>query len=230
MNNRLSRVVSLLTLMAIMAVCSTMVVFPPATLAADAGRIQELEAKLKENPRDIKLLMDLGTMYHSKALEGDKQALQRAEQVFKEVLKIEPDNAEAHAWYGSTLTIKGREDWFPLAKLLYVNQGIQEMDKAVELAPDAVMVRLVRAHTSLALPYMFGRTKVAIKDFEYLLTLSQNRPEQFNINTLAQIYLGLGKAYAKDGDKSKARENWQKVMELAPKSREALEAKSLLQG
>ncbi|MBC7084361.1 MAG: tetratricopeptide repeat protein [Firmicutes bacterium] len=230
MNNRLNTVVSLLTWTAIMAVCSTMVVFTPATLAADAARTQELEAQLKENPKDTKLLMELGIIYHSKALEGDKHALQRAEQVFKEVLKIEPDNAEAHAWYGSLLTIKGREDWFPLAKLFYVNQGIQEMDRAVELAPDAVMVRLVRAHTSLALPYMFGRTKVAIKDFEYLITLSQDRPEQFNVDTLAQIYLGLGKAYAKEGDKNKARENWQKVIELAPESREALEAKSLLEG
>lgn len=192
------------------------------------NKVLELESLLEEDPQNTKLCMELAIIYHGKAADGEKQAIEKAEPLFKKILDAEPNNAEVRAWYGSLLTIKGREDWFPPAKLFYVIQGIQQMDRAVELSPDSTSVRLVRGHTSVALPYAFGRNNVAIKDFEYLLTLDESKPGQFDANTLAGIYLDLGKAYSQGGDKDKARENWQKAMDIAPGSKEAVEANSLL--
>lgn len=171
--------------------------------------------------------MELGLIYHGRAVEGDRRALRRADELFKTILTLEPDNAEARVWYGSTLTIKAREEWLPPAKLLYLAKGIQEMDSAVGSAPDNIVIRIVRAQTSLAIPYIFGRTRVAVEDFEYLLGLSRERPEEFTPETLAQIHLGLGKAYERDGRRDEARRNWERVLEIAPDSREA---ESLLKG
>ena len=71
-------------------------------------------------------------------MEGDKKAVKRAKNLFENLLELEPQNAEALAWYGSVLTLRGRDVLFPVSKLGYVSNGVEKMDKAVELAPDNI--------------------------------------------------------------------------------------------
>lgn len=122
----------------------------------------------------------------------------------QKVIALEPENAQAHAWYGSLLTIKGRNH----------DEKIEEID---------ITVRMVRASTSIALPHIFGQAKVAIDGFEYLLSMQGHSPE-----LLAQIHLGVGNAYENNGNKKKAREHWQQVIDTAPQSLEAEQARALL--
>lgn len=192
-------------------------------------RVKSLEDSLKGDPENTQLLLQLGILYHNMGVEGDKEAVKKAEKVLKKLIDLEPKDAEAYCWYGSVLTLKGKYAWFPLNKMKYVNKGIKEMDKAIELAPDNVTVRMIRANNSLSLPDMFHRTDIAITDFEHLISMKEKNPGSFEEDLLAEILLNMGKAYKKKGDLLKARENWQKVIETAPESEEALEAKELLE-
>ena len=166
----------------------------------------------------LKELIDLGVAYHHKAVEGDKKAVKEAEKLFKNALQIEPENPVILAWYGSVLTMKGRDAWSPISKLRYVDQGIKKMDEAVKNTPDDITIRMIRASNSLALPGFLGRVDFAISDCEYLLKLREKSPESFPDEILPQIYHNLGMAYQKKGEKEKAREALEKATELSPES------------
>ena len=202
----------------------------PQTEAEDIQtQIAVFEDSLREEPENIVILLKLGILYHNLGVEGDKKAVKRARNLFEKLLELEPQNAEALAWYGSVLTLRGRDVLFPVSKLSYVNNGIEKMDKAVELAPDNISVRMIRANNSLNLPGVFHRIEIAITDFEHLLTLREKRQEEFSKSLLAKIFLGLGSAYEKKEDTNKARENWQKAVEVLPDSMEAEMARRLLE-
>ncbi|MFH1613182.1 MAG: hypothetical protein ABIB46_05625 [bacterium] len=186
-----------------------------------------LENQLKINPQNTELLMKIGIAYHELAKLGNKNAVKKSAIYFKKLLQIKPENSEALTWYGSILTMKGRDAIFPLLKLKYVNDGLTQMDKAIKLDSTNITIRMIRGNTCLALPEnIFHRIKTSIEDFEYLLLL--NEKKSFDKNLLATIYLGLGNAYKKNGDILKARENWQKVINTSLNSKETNEAKKLL--
>lgn len=83
---------------------------------------------------------------------GDSAALERALQITTRVLAAQPDHAEALVWHGSGLFFqsgqsfrqgdnqKGMELW---------TKGLQMMDRAVELAPDHIGVRVPRGSVLL---------------------------------------------------------------------------------
>jgi len=218
-----------LYLIAILNLCLVSPLFAQSEIEKVQSRIKAFEDSLQMNPTNTRILLKLGVLYHKLGVQGDKKAVKKAEDLFKRLLELEPENAEAHSWYGSVLTLKGRDAWLPISKMRYVNSGIKEMDKAVQLAPDNITVRMIRANNSLALPELFHRTEVAITDFEYLLSLARKRPEEFNKTLLGEIYLKLGNAYRKKGDIIEARENWQKAIKISPDSKEAEKARKLLE-
>lgn len=83
---------------------------------------------------------------------GDAAALERAMRTTSRVLAAQPDHAEALVWHGSGLFFqsgqffrhgdsqRGMELW---------TKGLQMMDRAVELAPDHIGVRVPRGSTLL---------------------------------------------------------------------------------
>ena len=192
------------------------------------AQIEMLEKKVKSEPENKEYLLNLGILYHSLAQEGNKEGVQKGEEVFKKLLDIDSKNAQAYCWYGSLLTLKGKYASLPFNKVKFVNNGTKKMDKAVELAPDDIMVRMIRAQNSLGLPEFFQKLDVAINDFEHLLSLHKNKPKLFSKELLANIYFGLGIAWKRKDNPKKAEENWQKVIEIAPDSTEAKKAKELL--
>jgi len=167
----------------------------------------------------LKELIDQGVVSHHKGAQGDKKAVKEAERLFKKALLIEPENPEILAWYGSVLTMKGRDALSPISKLRYVDQGIETMDETCKNAPDNITVRMVRAGNSLGLPCFFGRLDFAISDSEYLLKLREKSPESFSDEILSQIYRNLGTAYQRKGEKKKAMEILEKATKLSLESK-----------
>ncbi len=187
---------------------------------------QTLEAQLETNPHDINVLLNLGIAYHSQGAAGNEDAVEKGFACFDTLLSIEPTNAAALAFRGSLWTLRARDAWWPFTKLKDVEKGVDEMDKAVDLAPENVSVRLTRGITSVSLPSMFHRLGTALKDFSYLL----NHPgfSQFSKSFQATIYRWAGVAYKQDGQKGKAKELLEKAIEVDPGSDNATSAKQEL--
>ncbi|MBN2395184.1 MAG: hypothetical protein JXC36_01835 [Candidatus Atribacteria bacterium] len=125
-----------------------------------SAQIPQWEKQLKSDPTNIELLLKLGKAYHDVAGEKeDKEAVKKAEKYLSKLLAIEPGNAPAMVYYGSVLTMKARETFFPWDKMKYMKKGFAEMDSAVAIDPDAPEVRLIRAINATSVPKMFHRLK-----------------------------------------------------------------------
>ncbi len=185
-----------------------------------------LEGVLEQKPNDVETLMKLGKIYHDQGVAGNDDAVDKGFACLDKVLQIDPSNAAALVYRGSLWTLRARDAWWPFTKMKDVDKGVDEMDKAVDLAPDNVTVRLVRGINSVQLPSMFHRLPIALKDFEYMM--SDARFAGFNPHLQATIYCWAGIAYNSDGQTSKAKELLQKAISVDPNSETARKAENEL--
>ncbi|MFN5048236.1 hypothetical protein [Roseateles sp.] len=103
------------------------------------------------------------------ATRGDTAAVQRSQQAWERLLAQQPANPLLLSYLGTTLTLKGRDAWAPWTKLQAVEDGLAQIDKALQLLrPEherqqvlgsalALQVRANAAQTFLALPGIFKR-------------------------------------------------------------------------
>jgi tetratricopeptide (TPR) repeat protein len=178
--------------------------------------IRDLEARLKANPNDEATLMELGRIYHDRAAEGDDGMVEKAFVCFDRVLSIDSSNAVALAYRGSLWTFRARDAWWPPSKLNYLKQSGSDLDKAVEMEPYNMMVRLMRGINSLSLPGKMGRLAVALEDFIVLLK-HPDFPEQTR-QLKATIYYYGGVAYKRADEYDTARQLLRKAISILPDS------------
>ncbi|MBN2008729.1 tetratricopeptide repeat protein [candidate division KSB1 bacterium] len=200
----------------------------PLQAQVENMKIQALQDSLKQHPDDSSIMMQLGKMYHALGAQGEKDMVGNAEQMFQAVIEREPNNADAHCWYGSVLTLKGRDSMLPFNKMRHVKDGNKEMDLAVSLDSTNIAVRLTRANTSLALPSLFNRIDYAIADFKYYVSAYEMAPQYFNEAQYGDVLVKLGHAYQKKGLTELAKATWQKVIDVMPNSVFATNALKLL--
>jgi tetratricopeptide (TPR) repeat protein len=193
-----------------------LIIFSLSGLGVYADEAERLEERLKEDPQNLSIVHELAKIYHDRALHKEEGALKEAETFLKEAKRRFPNDMVILAWYGSLLTIKARDSWFPPLKLSRLQKGISILDEAVERAGDDVIVRMIRANNSLHLPEFTERVDVAIEDFKYLLKASEE--ENFPKELLSKIHLDIAKAYIKKGKLREAKGHLEKVFELAEES------------
>lgn len=200
------------------------ILIPGISRAQDNAK--DLEGVLEQKPNDVETLMKLGKIYHDQGVAGNDDAVDKGFTCLDKVLQIDPSNAMALAYRGSLWTLRARDAWWPFTKMKDVDKGVDEMDKAVDLAPDNVSVRLVRAINSVNLPSMFRRLPIALKDFEHLM--NDSTFAGFNPHLQAAIYCWAGIAYNNDGQTAKAKELLQKAVSADPNSETAHKAENEL--
>jgi tetratricopeptide (TPR) repeat protein len=188
--------------------------------------IKDLEAQVAQSPHDVKALLNLGIAYHNQGAAGNEDAVEKGFVCLDTVLTLDPTNAVAFAYRGSLWTMRGRDAWWPFTKMSDVDKGIDELDKAVDLAPENVSIRITRGVNSVHLPSMFKRLGTALKDFNFLL----NHPAfpKFDAGLQSTIYYWAGVAHKQDNQRDKAKGFLQKAIDLAPDSDNARNARQEL--
>ena len=123
----------------------------------------------------------------------------RAIELLKEAVAIQPEHAAAHANLGAVYGIIGRYD-----------TGIQYLERALELQPDHA-----RAHRNLGLIHRArGRYPEAIEHLEKALELQGGQAN-------AMAYLNIGDTYYDMGEHEKAIPHFQKAVQLDPNNANA---------
>jgi hypothetical protein len=104
---------------------------------------------------------------------GDAGANVRAHDAFEELVRGDPGNPAYLAYYGSALTIRGRDAWAPWKKVKHTERGLELIDRAVAMlrpehdratlrgVPVSVEALVVAGYTFLAVPDMFHRFEAA---------------------------------------------------------------------
>jgi tetratricopeptide (TPR) repeat protein len=159
---------------------------------------------------------------------GNSEAFARAMKVAEETIAGNPNHAEALVWHGAGLyfdagrafqggdSVKGMD--------LY-RRGMGQMDKAVELAPYSIGVRIPRGAALLAATSMQpmddrvrSEVKRAIDDYQRAFDLQKGNLEKLGDHPLGQLLLGLGDGYSRLGDNDKAKTYFDMIDQKLPGS------------
>ena len=189
---------------------------------------QEAEKNLKKNSKDKNTLLTLGMAYHSLADMKVKEAPSKCIEYLKPANKLYPEDALILAVLGSCITMVGRDSSSISDKMRYVNEGTPLIDKAVNMAPDDVFVRMVRAGDSAGLPKLFGRTKYVKEDLLYVEGIIKKSSKEVPLDLQAEVYYKLGKVFKSEANDSSANSYFKKAVGVLPDSEWGKKAKSEL--
>lgn len=177
-----------------------------AAIKNEAAKYNE-EAQKNVKPADIDATSFEGKLMIAKQLFSSGN-LEEAYELFEQLLKIQPDNAVANAYYGSCMaSIGGKSS--PLKAMKLVNKSFVYLNKAVELSAgslDEIDVLLNRAGVAAAIPdSIFHKTGVAAKDYEKCAQLYSENLDLLNATEaqkiqLAYYYICASENYKKTGD------------------------------
>lgn len=124
-----------------------------------------LNADVVENNVEIySVLKRLGIYFHN------MDYLELADEIFSVLEKaLGEKDPEVWSWHGSVLTKFALYKSSPLDKVEYVKRGVTLIDKAVMLAPNNMVVRLVRVYNYTSLPKFFKKTQIGLEDADFLI-------------------------------------------------------------
>jgi hypothetical protein len=151
---------------------------------------------------------------------GNKEAFARAMRVTEDVLAKDSNNGEARVWHGAGILFSSgtafREGDQQAGMKLW-QQGLDEMEGAVRLAPDAPGVVIPRGATlitaSRLVPWNLGETilKTGVSDFEHVLKLQEPRFPQLSTHARGELLTGLADGWSRLGDKDRARTYFERI-------------------
>jgi hypothetical protein len=96
-------------------------------------------------------------------------AMQKGPAALRQALKINPNHAEALSQLGGLQTMLG-----PVLQLpAMAPRGVAQMNRAVELAPESIRVRLMRAFAGANLPAELRNRAAETEDLDYLISVSE---------------------------------------------------------
>ncbi len=186
--------------------------FSAMALTAQTTKIDSLEDVLKTNPA-IDTKFQLASVYHDAIrVEENDDYSERAEELFQEILVEKRDHVEALATYGSLKTLMGRDAFMPWNKMKYVEQGCDKMDKAVQIDPANLRIRMTRAFNNINLPSFFNRITYYLEDFEFIRT--HQAFNQFKPNLKLQILYYSAKAFENNDQIQEAKEMYTKAVAM----------------
>ena len=148
-----------------------------------------------------------------------KKDFENAKQIFEDLLKNNPEVADAHALLGQALGELAQSTADLNKKIQYGMEAFREFARALEIEPDNPYALVARGYARLMVPPPLGGVDAAIEDFNLVIN---NHPE------FIDAYIGLAEAYSKKGDQEKAKEYFNKVLELDPENVQAKEGLSRL--
>jgi tetratricopeptide (TPR) repeat protein len=188
--------------------------------SAAASQVEDLETRLKKDPDNKALLLEIGRHCHNQAFQQDDvRAVEAGDRHLTRLLAIDPDNAVGMVYLGSIKTLKAQfcQDR-PGEALEFLQEGFTLMDKAVQAAPALPEVRFIRAVNSVNIPEVFGRLPVALEDFQALDELIKNNPSSLDRGMLCCSYYFYGLALLKIGDTAEAAKAFRRAIDTDPQS------------
>jgi tetratricopeptide (TPR) repeat protein len=177
-------------------------------------------AEKKEERFDLLVRDD----FFAALLERDQAALERALKLCEQTLARDPEHAEAMVWHGGGLILKASaafQSGQREAGMKLWTEGLAEMDRAVELAPDSVGTRIPRGATLLAAsPFIPEpqRTQLLDKglgDYERVLQIQAAYFDRLSKHARTQLLFGLADGWNRRGDLEKARGYYERVRAIA---------------
>ena len=205
-----------------------MLIFCVSTMMMTAAQsyseqLAELQKQVSNSPTNKELLFKIGELCHDEGAKDNKKAVVLAEKYLLQLLAMDTNHARARALYGSTLTMKARDAFWPPSRLSYVKNGIKEMDQSVKQAPEDAFVRFSRVSNNFHMPKWLEREEIVKADLVWLWEQITKKPDVLPTDAKQEVARLYGSVLKKEKHDKQAQEIWQKGIELDPASSVAKE-------
>ncbi len=176
----------------------------------DSERIEQLKEQYRNNPDDPAPLLDMGRIYYH-----DKE-YQKAVEVLESYTMKDTTSAEAYkllSFSVSGMAEHGYDERIAEDTNLRTNQAFKAMnymDRAVELSPHDIELRLIRGIYGIMFPFFVGKHQQGVEDLRYVM--ESDAPD--SVRAEATFYMGLAR-------KREATEYFLKVTDKYPESEAA---------
>jgi len=153
----------------------------------DGHEIVTLKEKLENDPENTSLLIELGNAYN------DEGKYEKAEEVLQKAISIEPQNINAYKALlvsVENLAASGYDVMVSIDTDYRTDLAFQVMhvlDKAVEIAPDDIELRLQRGVGGIEMPFFVGKLDQSIDDLNMIM--ESDVPD--SIKAEAKYWLGV---------------------------------------
>jgi tetratricopeptide (TPR) repeat protein len=169
---------------------------------------------------------------------GNKEALERGMKKCEEVLAANPKHAEAMVWLGSATAFLGGQAFArgdAAEGIRLSTKGRELMDKAVELQPRSIGVRIPRGASLLGgARYqqtddrLASEMRMGLDDYLVAFDIQKGWVGKMSTHSKGELFLGIANAYYRLGEKEKAREWFTQIPPQVPGSIYAAKAKKWL--
>lgn len=147
--------------------------------------------------------------------------LDQAITTMKEAVKEYPDNSDAYTQLGIYMSNKAQR-MQNFSEMLQLTEKVFLMwDKAISLDPNNVTARFYRGAWGVMIPKFTGRLETGIGDLEYIVNMFEQSTDMDAQAQLVYAYQYLATGYQKKGELSKARQFYEKVIEINPGTEDA---------
>jgi len=172
-----------------------------------------------------------------KAVQGDGEAMRQALEILEAKLADEPDHPEALVYHGSLQLARGAEAFargVPDQGQELWTQGLEEMDRAVEVAPERLDVRIPRGATLLFVSREVPPAqrepllRRSVEDYGTAYEVQKDDLALLSTHSRGELLLGLADGYQRLGETAKADQLFRQAVELLPDTDYALEAQAHL--
>jgi hypothetical protein len=206
----------------VIAACAGPAAAPQSTTRPAAA--PPAKAAPAPDPKEERFDLLVRDDFFAALLENDPVALDRAMKLCEDTLARDPKHSEAMVWHGGGLILRagtafraGKKD--DGMKLWMA--GMEEMDRAVLLAPDSIGTRIPRGAVLLAAspfvpePERSRLLDKGIGDYERVLQLQSAYFDTLSRHARTQLLFGLADGWSRRGDQARARGYFERVREIA---------------
>ena len=168
---------------------------------------------------------------------GDKEAMSKGMKISEATLAAEPNHAEAMVWMGGGLFYQSGEAFRKgemQSAMELIGKGTGMMDRAVELAPKDVGVRIPRGSVyilaSKGMPPAMGDPllKKGVGDYEVCWEMQKGDLSGFSQHSLGELLQGIADGNGRLGNKEKAKEYFEIMQQKLPGTAYAKKAEKWL--
>ena len=153
---------------------------------------------------------------------GDADALDRGMRLAEEMLEADPGNAPALVWHGAGTFFRSGAAFesgdFRTGIALW-EQGLTEMARAVEMAPDDVAVLIPRGANLIASSRHVppdqadAILRIGVTDFERVLDLQAPYFSTLGVHSRGELLTGLADGWSRLGDRQAARRYFERIVD-----------------
>jgi len=93
----------------------------------------------------------------------------------------------ALTYMGATVTLQGKHAFLPQKKLRFVREGLQQMENALQQAPEDIEALFIYGMTCHHLPFFFGRQEDARETFSRIVTLLDKQYKKYDPGIVADV-------------------------------------------